>query len=370
MENSERDEHWMALAIEIAAQGQGLVEPNPMVGCVLVRNDQEIGRGFHRQFGGKHAEVNAIEACQESPAGCTAYVSLEPCSHFGKTPPCADRLIEAQVGRVVVAQTDPFPAVAGQGIEKLKQAGISVTEGVLRESAESLNAPYRKLIQFQRPWVVAKWAMTLDGKIATASGSSQWITNEASRAVVHQLRGRMDAVVVGSNTAINDDPLLTARPPGKRTAYRVVFDSQLKIDLDSQLAKTARQVPTLIFSSNAADPKKRNHLESAGCEVIVNKAADRSDRLQAALTELGQRKMTNILVEGGSGLMGALFDIGQIDECHIFIGNRMIGGQQSIAPIAGRGVSQIGDGWRLKEMRTETIEDDVYISGRIDRTDA
>jgi diaminohydroxyphosphoribosylaminopyrimidine deaminase/5-amino-6-(5-phosphoribosylamino)uracil reductase len=235
------DEFYMQIAIEHAKTGEGFVEPNPMVGCVLVRDGVIIGQGAHEKFGGPHAEIHAIESVEsrgKKTEGSTAYVTLEPCSHSGKTGPCTQALINAKVARVVVGCEDPNPLVGGKGIEQLQAAGIAVTTGILAESAQYILAPYLKRMKHNKPWIIAKWAMTLDGKIATSSGNSKWISNEHSRAIVHAIRGRVDGVMVGAGTAIADDPMLNARPPGARLATRIVVDSSARIPLDSKLATT------------------------------------------------------------------------------------------------------------------------------------
>ncbi len=236
-----------------------------MVGCVIARGEQVLGEGWHKAFGKPHAEVNALSSAGDV-RGATVYVTLEPCCHEGKTPPCTTALIEAGVGEVVVAQTDPFPQVAGRGLRVLEAAGINVRHGLLEASSATLNAPYLKLMQSGRPWVTAKWAMTLDGKIASHTGNSQWISSEASRQRVHQLRGRMDAIMVGVQTAIADDPLLTARPGGARVARRIVVDSTARLPLESQLVKTARATATLLATGPAAPKQKIEQLQDAGVE--------------------------------------------------------------------------------------------------------
>ena len=242
-QDSELDSWQMARALELAARGEGFVEPNPMVGCVIARGAEIIGEGWHRKFGGPHAEVEALHVAGTRARGATLYVTLEPCCHQGKTPPCTDAILASGLGRVVVAQRDPFPAVAGGGIERLRQAGLAVEVGLREAEARRLNAPYLKLTESGRPWVIAKWAMTLDGKLASRTGDSRWISNEASRAIVHQLRGRVDAIVVGRGTAGQDDPLLTARPAGPRVATRIVLDTRASLASDSQLVTTAGEAP-------------------------------------------------------------------------------------------------------------------------------
>src|SRR3954470_1207756 len=262
----------MSHALALATRGQGCVEPNPMVGCVIVRDGEIVGEGWHEQFGGPHAEVNALDIAGERAAGATVYVSLEPCCHEGKTPPCTRALIRAGVGRMVVAVNDPFPQVSGRGIAELEAAGIECEVGANGADAAWLLAPYRKLIATGRPWVIAKWAMTLDGKLATHTGDSQWISSETSRAIVHQLRGRVDAIVVGSRTACADNPLLTARPGNladvKRIATRGVGDSAASISIESRLVQTATDIPVLLAAGDDAPKDTCNRLTSVGVEVF------------------------------------------------------------------------------------------------------
>ncbi len=368
--NVANDQRWMQRAIELASCGAGFVEPNPQVGCVLVRDGLELGSGFHQNFGGDHAEVEALRCCNGDAAGATAYVNLEPCSHHGKTPPCADQLIEARVARVVIGAYDPFPQVAGRGIARLRAAGISVDIGVLENQSRTLNAPYFKRIATGLPWIIAKWAMTLDGKLATVEGDSKWISSEESRAVVHKLRGRVDAIMVGSRTVITDDPLLTARPPGPRRATRIVVDSGLQLPLESQLVTTANQHPTLIAAGPAANTAKRQQLVDAGCEVLILDGNDHESRLNQLLNELGRREMSNILVEGGAGLLGGLMDLQEIDEVHVFIGNRIAGGATAVSPIGGAGQPAIQQAWNLHDISHTIIAEDVYIHGRMRSADA
>lgn len=357
----------MADCIDLARQGQGAVEPNPMVGCVIVRDGKRLGRGFHQRVGDKHAEIEALDTCQEDVAGATVYVNLEPCCHHGRTPPCVDRLIAARVTRVVIAHGDPFPKVMGGGIEKMQKAGIHVDVGVCHEEARQLNAPYLKKIKSGRPWVIAKWAMTLDGKIATRTGDSKWISSEASRALVHQIRGRVDAIVIGSQTAISDNPLLTARPPGQRVATRIVIDSELKTPATCRLVKSAKEFPTIFVTSRDTASEQAVAFENAGCEVLSVEGQDHQRRLENLLDELGRREMTNILVEGGAGLLGGFFDIGEVDEIHVFVGNRLIGGAGARTPVSGYGVGLMSEALELFQRSSQIIGDDIYVSGRIRR---
>jgi diaminohydroxyphosphoribosylaminopyrimidine deaminase/5-amino-6-(5-phosphoribosylamino)uracil reductase len=359
----------MGRALVLAAGGQGRVEPNPMVGCVIVQDGLVVGEGFHECFGGPHAEVNALAAAADRAAGATAYVSLEPCCHHGKTPPCTQALARAGIKRVAVATQDPFPQVNGRGIAELRDAGIQCDVGVREAEAGWLLAPYRKLVTTGRPWVIAKWAMTLDGKLATRSGDSKWISSEASRAVVHQLRGRVDAIVIGSGTARIDDPLLTARPEEhadrKREATRIVVDSHAALSNDSRLVQTARDVPLMVATAYEVDNDACCRLASAGVEVHRCDGETHADRLDTLLVELGRRRMTNVLVEGGSKLLGTLFDLRAVDEVHVFIAPKLVGGADAVSPVGGLGIDHMADALQLADISIEELAGDVYLHGRI-----
>jgi diaminohydroxyphosphoribosylaminopyrimidine deaminase/5-amino-6-(5-phosphoribosylamino)uracil reductase len=268
----------------------------------------------------------------------------------------------------VVAQRDPFPLVDGGGLTRLRDAGVAVRVGLLEDEARKLNAPYLKLIRTGRPWIIAKWAMTLDGKIATRAGDSRWISGEASRAVVHQLRGRVDAILVGAETARRDDPLLTARPPGARVATRVVLDSSASLSASSQLARTAATAPVLVAAGAAASAANVRALREANCEVLLLEGATHAQRLEELLIHLGQRRMTNVLAEGGSRILGALWDARAIDEVHVFLAPCMVGGAGATTPISGVGRELIADAARLEDFNFHRTGDDVYIHGRIPRT--
>ncbi|MFO0918901.1 MAG: bifunctional diaminohydroxyphosphoribosylaminopyrimidine deaminase/5-amino-6-(5-phosphoribosylamino)uracil reductase RibD [Planctomycetaceae bacterium] len=360
----------MRHALELARRGIGFVEPNPPVGAVLVNDVGDcVGEGWHQRYGGDHAEVVALQAAGAAARGATLYVTLEPCCHFGKTPPCSRAVIAAGVRRVVAAVTDPNPQVAGGGLRELSAAGIEIEVGLLESEANALLAPFRKLIQHQRPWLIAKWAMTLDGKLASSTGDSRWISGEASRRLVHKLRGRMDAVLVGIGTALADDPLLTARPPGPRTALRIVVDSQARMPASSKLAATAREVPLLLAVGPSAEQARIAALESLGVEILPLPAdAGGHVELSALLAELGRRRMTNVLVEGGAALFGSLFDQRLIDEVYAFASPKLIGGAAAPGPISGVGISDMNAAVRLRHAEIRVIEGDVLIHGRIDST--
>lgn len=357
------DRRHMARALELARLGEGRVEPNPMVGCVLVRDGSIVGEGWHQRFGGSHAEVHALQAAGDMARGATAYVTLEPCAHAGKTPACTDALTRAGVSRVVVATRDPNPRVAGGGLERLAATGIAVEEGLRAKDGANLIAPFRKLVTQGLPWTIAKWAMTLDGKLATRTGDSRWISGEASRAIVHKLRGRVDAIIVGRGTVEADDPLLTARPPGARIAVRIVLDSQASLSVESQLVRTCGEAPVCVAVSDQAPAENCRRLRERGVEVWQSAAGDSNARLSALLEELGRREMTNVLVEGGANVLGALFDLNAVDEVHAFIAPMLVGGAGASA-IAGEGRSLMADAARLSGLQFEQVGDDAYIRGR------
>lgn len=362
------DKTFMDRALQLARGGEGFVEPNPMVGCVIVRDGQILGEGFHQRFGEAHAEVNAMRAAHEAHGpdavrGATLYVTLEPCCYAGKTPPCAQAVFEAGAKRVVIGARDPNPKVDGGGIEQLNAAGVSV-ELLNDAAAISLIAPFAKLTTQGRPWVIAKWAMTLDGKIATRSGDSQWISSPESRAIVHSLRGRVDAVLVGRRTALADDPLLTARPAGPRTATRIVLGSPAK---DCKLIESIDEAPVLIVTRSAQEAGELSWATDAGAEVITIEAATRAERFDALLQELGRLQMTNVLVEGGAGVFGAALDARQIDEVHAFIGPKLVGGQPAPSPIAGEGADLMSSAILLEDLAVEQVAGDAYLHGRVKR---
>jgi len=364
---SEFDRQVMLRALELAARGRGWVEPNPLVGCVIVREGRIVGRGWHRKFGGPHAEVDALAVAGSQARGADLYVTLEPCCHHGKTPPCTQAILQAGVSRVVAAMADPFPQVAGGGLAELAAAGVRVEVGCCEAEARRLNAPYLTLLGDGRPWVIAKWAMTLDGRIATRTGDSRWISSEASRAIVQQLRGRVDAILVGRGTAEADDPLLTARPPGPRTALRLVADHRAQLASTSQLVRTAAEAPVLVAAGPEASAKDVSRLRSAGCEVFVCQGASDGERLQALLAELGRRRFTNLLVEGGGGLLGALFDAQLIDEVQAFIAPKLVGGSGAPGPLGGLGADKMAAALELDDLQVERVGSDLWVRGLLPR---
>jgi diaminohydroxyphosphoribosylaminopyrimidine deaminase/5-amino-6-(5-phosphoribosylamino)uracil reductase len=357
----------MQRAIELAAQGLGCVEPNPPVGAVLVDDDLTLlGEGYHQEYGGPHAEILALQQAGSHAPEAMLFVTLEPCSHEGKTGPCTKTLIDAGIRKVVIGIEDPSPHASGKGIEELKSAGIEVEVGLLEEDVSQLTAPFVKRVTTGLPWVHAKWAMTLDGKIASKTGASHWISNEASRKLVHQLRGRMDAIIIGSGTTQIDNPLLTARPSGPRTPTRIVMDSHAELSLDSQLVQTVNEAPVLVVASISAPQENVKRLQNARIEVL--QPSEDASLLLPLLNNLGQREMTNILVEGGGRLLGSFIDLNLVDEVHVFVAPKIVGGKNAITPVAGIGLEKITEFSQLHHLEFQVIEDNMYIHGYLRKT--
>ena len=355
--------------MRLAEARLGFVEPNPPVGAVILsREGLLLGTGCHEEFGAHHAEVNAIRAAGDT-ADATIVVTLEPCCHHGQTPPCTDAILKAGIRRVVIGSRDPAKHSSARGIEVLSAAGIEIEAGILAEQTDELIAPFRKLFIEKRPWVHAKWAMTLDGKTATNTGESKWISNEESRAIVHELRGRMDAIVVGAGTALADDPLLTARPPGPRIPTRIVIDSDLRLPPDSQLVQSACESPVMVFCRSEPAARALKTLQAAGVEVVPVPASEKTGGVEvnAVFHELGKRSMTNVLVEGGGTLVGSLLDAGLIDEVHAFIGPRLFGGALALSPAEGTGFGAPAEAPKLKRTTVRQFDNDIYVTGRVDR---
>lgn len=359
------DAEAMAEALKLAERGRGWVEPNPLVGAVVLdASGAIVGRGFHERFGQAHAEVNALAEAGSRAAGGTMFVTLEPCCHHGKTPPCTNAIIAAGIRRVVTALEDPFPQVRGQGIATLQAHGVHVEVGLCQTAAKRLNGPYLKLLQTGMPWVHLKWAMSLDGRIATRSGESQWITNDESRAEVHRLRGRMDAILVGRGTVVADDPLLTARPPGPRVAARVIVTFSGNLPRDCRLRQTARDVPVLIYTAAENVPRLDGWV-AAGAEVIALTGPDAMPP-DAILRDLGRRRYTNVLIEGGPGLLGRFMDAKAVDEVHAFIAAKIIGGEAAPGPIGGLGIDRLSRAISLTDVNIHAFDTDRYIHGYVE----
>jgi diaminohydroxyphosphoribosylaminopyrimidine deaminase/5-amino-6-(5-phosphoribosylamino)uracil reductase len=357
----------MHRALAEAQRGRGSVEPNPLVGAVVVRDGRLVAVGHHARFGGPHAEVVALTAAGPAARGSTLYVTLEPCCHVGKTPPCTEAILGAGVARVVAAMRDPFPRVAGGGFTRLRAAGTAVETGLEADAARRLNAPYLKRLITGLPYVTAKWAMTLDGKTAAGTGDSRWISGPRSRALVHELRGRMDAVAVGIGTALADDPELTARPPGPRQAVRVVLDGAARLPTDGKLARTARAIPVWVAVTERAPAPRCSTLESLGCELLRLPGAGPVPILPL-LEELGRRGLTNLLVEGGGRVLGAFFDAGQVDAVDLFLAPVIEGGSHPFGPARGAGHATMAEAPRLDRHEVSVIDGDVRLRGTLARS--
>jgi diaminohydroxyphosphoribosylaminopyrimidine deaminase/5-amino-6-(5-phosphoribosylamino)uracil reductase len=360
------DRPWMARALAEAERGRGSVEPNPMVGAVVVREGRLVGVGHHEQFGGSHAEVFALDRAGPLTQGATLYVTLEPCCHHGKTPPCTEAILRSGISRVVAAMADPFPRVAGGGLARLREAGIEVVVGLMAEEARRLNGPYLKRLVTGLPYVTAKWAMTLDGKTATRSGDSRWISGARSRSLVHETRGRMDAILAGIGTVLADNPSLDARPPGRRRAARVILDSAARLPVESQLATTARRIPVWLAVNDRASTDRLEVLEKIGCEILRFPGQD-TVPLMPLLEELGRRGVTNLLVEGGGTVVGAFLDSGQVDEVDVFVAPVVEGGSHGFAPARGSGHASMAEALRLSTSEISMIDGDVRIQGILPR---
>jgi diaminohydroxyphosphoribosylaminopyrimidine deaminase/5-amino-6-(5-phosphoribosylamino)uracil reductase len=363
------DHEHLSRAIAIAAGGRGRTSPNPLVGAVIVREGQVLGEGFHAALGEPHAERAAIAAAAGADLrGATLYVSLEPCCHTGRTPPCTDAILEAGFARVVVASDDPTEKASGRGLGILRDEGITVdlAEGELAAKARLLNQPFRKHARTGRPFVLFKSAMTLDGKVATRTGDSKWISGEDSRRLSHQWRSEVDAVVVGIGTALTDDPQLTARIEGvTRQPRRIVFDSEARLPLDSQLVRGADEVPLTVVVTRAAPRTAVDALEVGGADVIVATGANEPDRVRNALLQLGNAGVTSILLEGGPHLAGAFLDAGEVDEIRLFVAPVVLGGSSARDPLEGEGAERIASAMRALSLECAPSAEDVLITARM-----
>jgi diaminohydroxyphosphoribosylaminopyrimidine deaminase / 5-amino-6-(5-phosphoribosylamino)uracil reductase len=361
---TEADHRLMKRALELAAKGVGMVSPGPLVGCVIATPEgQIVGEGFYVYEKLKHAETYALEQAGASAKGATAYVSLEPHAHHGRTPPCSDALIRAGISRVVAPSEDPNPKVSGKGFQHLRYAGVQVSVGLLAREAEQLNEKYLHFMRTGRPFVHLKLASSLDGKIATRTGDSRWITGAESRARVHSLRHEYDAILAGAGTVLADDPLLTDRSgkPRRRPLIRVVLDEALKISPESQLVRTAHEAPVLIFSGDSLDSSKTKLLQSSGVEIVRDKATGRD--LPAVLMELGRRTIQSVLVESGASVAGKLLDARLVDKISFFIAPKIIGGQESPSAIGGQGAETLAEALELEDVTIVQRGQDIEVTG-------
>ena len=365
-----QDRHHLERALELARGGSGRVSPNPLVGAVIVRDGETIGEGFHAELGGPHAERAAIDDARrrgEDPAGATMYVTLEPCAHHGRQPPCADAVVEARLTRVVIGCDDPTEKASGRGPGILRDEGVEVVfaDGAEAASARLLIQPFRKLARTGRPLVTLKSAISLDGRTATAAGDSRWISGAESRLLVHRWRAEADAVAVGIGTALGDDPLLTARDvSAARQPTRVVFDSDARLPLDSQLVGTVAEAPVLVVAAPGADADRVEALRAAGAEV-VEIAGDPVERVRGALDELGRRRLDSLLLEGGAGLAGSFLDAGEVDELRLFLAPVVIGGSGAQPLAGGRGAARVAEAQRALAVEWSTSGEDLLVRARM-----
>ena len=356
---------YMRKALELAKLAEGRTSPNPLVGAVVVKDGQIIGRGYHHQAGGPHAEVFALEEAGEEACGAELYVTLEPCSHYGRTPPCTKKIIESQIKKVHIAMVDPNPLVAGKGIEQLKEAGIEVEVGILEEEARRLNEVFLKYIVTKRPFVILKSAMTLDGKIATKAGESRWITNEASRAYVHELRDKVDGIMVGIGTVLADDPELTTRLGYRegKNPLRIIVDTKARIPLSAAVCEVNDSKRTLLVVGESADPNKIAKLKKLGVEICAAKEKNGQIDLPALLDTLGEREITSILLEGGSTLNGMMLEERLVDKVYFFYALKIFGGWDAPSAIGGAGIGRIADAPVITDYTIQQIENDILMTG-------
>jgi len=361
------NELYMKRALELSLNGIGKTSPNPLVGAVIVKNEKIIGEGYHEYFGGPHAEVNAINNATEDVEGATIYVTLEPCSHYGKTPPCAELIVKMKLSKVVISMIDPNPKVAGKGVEILRQNGIEVIIGILKEEAEKTNEIFLKYIQEKTPFCILKTAMTMDGKIATKTGESQWITNEKSRHFVHRLRNKVSGIMVGVNTIISDNPSLTTRlENGGTDAVRIIVDSSLRIPLNSQVLKVDSPKKTIIATTRKADKEKLEKLNSIeNVQVLIAPMKDSMVDINFLFNWLGSEGIDSILVEGGSTLNFSIFRNNLADKVITFIAPKILGGIESKTPVGGDGFEKLQDAVLLNDMTISTFDEDIMIEAYV-----
>lgn len=361
------DEKYMRLAMQLAGNAIGRTSPNPLVGAVIVKDNRVVGCGWHRKAGTPHAEVHALNQAGELAQGADVYVTLEPCAHYGKTPPCAKALVEAKVKNVYGGLLDVNPKVAGKGFKILEDAGIHVEYGFLQDELRKQNEVFFKWIEHKKPFVVLKAAMTLDGKIATATGQSKWITNETSRAYGYKLRDIYDGIMVGINTVIEDDPMLTARVDGGKNPIRIVVDSSLRIDINANVVQD-KSAKTIVATTDKADKDKILKLQAQDVDVIVVDK-DENDKvdIEKLLDILGQQNICNILVEGGATLSGSFVARKLVDKVYFFIAPKIVGGKEAKTPVAGTGILNLQEALALKDIQIEKLEEDILIIGRVDK---
>jgi len=358
-----QDQEYMRRALALAVQGAGRVNPNPMVGCVIVKDGRIIGEGWHQEYGGLHAERNALESCTEPATDATLYVTLEPCCHWGKTPPCTDAILKHHIKRVVIGCVDTNPLVAGQGVQILRKAGVEVETGVCEAECRSLNEVFFHYIAHKTPFVVLKYAMTLDGKISTYTGDSKWITGEAARAHVHQIRNRLSGIMVGVGTVIVDDPLLTCRIEGGRHPTRIICDSHAKIPLESQIIRTAKDIKTIV--AVIEENEKTQELEQVGAQILRCEEQDGRVDLSDLMRRLGEQNIDSILLEGGSTLAFSALQAGIVHKVQAYIAPKLIGGDTAKTPVGGAGFALMNDALALDNLSVQPLGGDFLLEGDI-----
>lgn len=352
----------MRRALELAKRGAGRVSPNPMVGCVIVKDSRIIGEGWHEQCGGLHAERNALQNCTEDPAGADLYVTLEPCCHWGRTPPCTDAILEKRIGRVFVGCLDPNPLVAGKGVQILRDASIPVETGVCGDECRRLNEVFFHYITHKTPFVVLKYAMTLDGKIAAHTGDSRWVTGQAARAHVHETRNRLTGIMAGVGTVLADDPLLTCRMAGGRSPVRIICDSRARTPLDSGIVRTAREVPTILAVTEQNE--RTAALAAAGIDILLCKADAQGHICLTDLTaQLGARQIDSILLEGGAALAFSALEAGIVRKVQAYIAPKLIGGAEAKTPVGGTGFAKMADALTLQNLTVTPLGEDFLLEG-------
>jgi len=361
------DEQYMRLALDLAKKGKGWTAPNPLVGAVIVKDGRIIGQGYHEKYGQAHAEVNAIASAKEDVTGATLYVTLEPCSHFGKTPPCSDLVIDKKIKRVVVATLDPNPLVAGKGIERLRNNGIEVVTGLMEEESQQLNEVFIKYIVTKEPFVVMKNAMSLDGKIATVTGESQWISGETARKQVHVLRHELSGIMVGIETVIKDDPQLTARIPNSNNPIRIVVDSQLRIPITSAILTHQDEAKTIIATTERADKEKLETLRQLGIEVIVTKEKSGRVNLQELMRTVGAMGIDSILLEGGATLNFSALEENIVDKIQTYIAPKIIGGKDAKTAVEGAGILSLKNAFKINRLTAVMVGEDLFLEGYMDK---
>ncbi|MCI6691987.1 MULTISPECIES: bifunctional diaminohydroxyphosphoribosylaminopyrimidine deaminase/5-amino-6-(5-phosphoribosylamino)uracil reductase RibD [unclassified Clostridium] len=361
------EEKFMKMAIELAKKGKGKVNPNPLVGAVIVKNGEIIGQGYHSKYGGNHAEIEAINNATDDVKGATIYVTLEPCFHYGKTPPCVDKLISSGISKVVIGHLDPNPLVSGKSIEKLKSLGIEVKVGVLEEECLKLNEVFIKYIKTKLPFVVLKSGVSLDGKIATKTGESKWITGATSRAKVNELRNELRGIMVGVNTVIIDDPTLNCNIHGGRNPIRIILDSNLRIPLDSKILKTAYKYETIIATTKNIDLNKKALVEELKAKVITIDSINNKVDLNKLMIKLGEMKIDSILLEGGGEVNYSALEAGIIDKLMLFMAPVIIGGKESKTFVEGKGIDLLTNSFKASNLKIEYLGEDILITSYIRR---